>query len=144
MPERIRLGYVKEYFRGMDFRSWVADQDMESEDPVVQRDVQKWLHGVSHPLMPGSVQYNIHHRLNGDTNYPECPWVCEYTSHMYDRVYAIAIGYGKTEEEAVINVKNMIKTYVDKYYVPLAETRPTTHFDEAKFMAEVDAAHEEE
>ena len=144
MEERIRLGYVKEFFRGMDLRSWVANQDMTSDDPVVQRDVQRWLHGIAHSLTPNSVQYNIHRRLSGDKAYPDCPWVCEYTSHMYDQVYAIAIGYGKTEEEAVVNVKKMMKDNIEKYYVPLEEKRPEHHFDEAKFIAEIEAEHNEE
>ena len=144
MEERIRLGYVKEYFRGMELRSWVANQDMESEDPTVQRDVQRWLYGISHPMDTHTVQYNIHLRLSGDETHPECPWVAEYIVRMYDEVYAIAFDYGKTEEEAVINLKNMMKENVTKYLVPIDNQKPTVHFDEAKFMAEVDAAHKEE
>lgn len=144
MPERIRLGYVKEYFRGMELRSWVADQDMESKDPVVQRDVQKWLHGISHPFTSHTVQYNIHPRLSSDAVKPDCPWVAEYIVRMYDQVYAIAISYGKTEEEAIINLKNMIKYYVEKYYIPVDETRPAYQFDEAKFLEELEAKHKEE
>ena len=142
MKERIRLGYVKEFFRGMDLRSWVANLDMESEDPVVQRDVQRWLHGVSHPMTTHSI--TVHGRLSGETIYPDCPWVAEYTAHMHDQVYAVAFGYGKTEEEAVINVKNMIQENVSKYYIPIDDQEPTFHFDEAKFIAELEAKHREE
>lgn len=120
--ERKRIGYIHEFHMNMDSKDWVADQDMNSTDPDVTKVVQGWLYGIVHSWSNTSENYQINHN-HAVGHSEEEEWVAYYTSIFYDCMESVVLAYGRTPEEALINVKALTESVV-KYFIDDEESEP--------------------
>ena len=119
MSERIRIGYIHEFHPNFENNSWIADEDLTSDNPVVQKDVQEWLQGLAHPWSETAISFLVTPTIAVNEEIPEeKTWTAKYISTYYDCLQSIAIAYGITPNAAIENVVAMVKEVVEKHYKP--------------------------
>lgn len=130
MNKRIRIGYTHEFHPNFENNSWIADQDLTSVDPVVQKEVQHWLYGLANPWSETAVSYIVSPKIAVDEEIPKNEtWKAEYISTFYDCLQSIAIAYGSTPNEAIDNVTAMVKNVLEKHYSPDEGENPSPIFN---------------
>lgn len=131
MNERVRIGYIHEFHPNFENNSWIADEDLTSDNPVVQKDVQEWLYGLANPWSETAVSFTTSPTIMVDKEVPkEKTWTANYISTFYDCLQSVAIAYGTTPNEAINNVAAMVKDVLEKYYVPDEDESPSPILNE--------------
>lgn len=126
MSERVRIGYTHEFHPNFENNSWIANEDLISTDPIVQKDVQHWLYGLANPWSETAISFITSPTIMVDKEVPnEKTWKAEYISTFYDCLQSIAIAYGATPNEAIDNVTTMVGDVLEKYYIPDEDGAPS-------------------
>ena len=130
MSERTRIGYVHEFHPNFEDKSWIADQDLTSTDPVVQKEVQHWLYGLANPWSETAVSYVVSPKIavNEEVARNET-WKAEYISTFYDCLQSVAIAYGSTPNEAIDNVTKLVEYVINNYYIHDEDASPSPILD---------------
>lgn len=130
MSKRIKIGYTHEFHPNFENNSWIADQDLASTDPIVQKEVQHWLYGLANPWSETAVSYVVSPKIVVNEEVPENEtWKAEYISTFYDCLQSIAIAYGSTPNEAIDNVTALVKNVLESYYIPNEDDGPSPILD---------------
>lgn len=130
MSERIRIGYTHEFHPNFENNSWIADEDLISTDPIVQKEVQHWLYGLANPWSETSISYIVSPRISVNEKIPENEmWQAKYISVFYDCLESVAIAYGSNPSEAIDNVTNLVENVVRKYYKHDDDASPSPILD---------------
>lgn len=126
MSERIKIGYIHEFHPNFENNSWIANQDLASADPVVQKEIQHWLYGLANPWSETAISFVSSPTIMVGKEIPnEKTWTAKYISTFYDCLQSIAIAYGATPNEAIDNVTSLVKNVLEKYYIPDEDESPS-------------------
>lgn len=116
MNKNKRIGCIRQYASGNEYIDWVFESDLISEDQEKKDLIQSWLFGLDEPWSDFACSYNIcMNQRRTDENLKDL-WKAEYLSIFYDGMESYAYGYGKTPEEALMNVKKLVEESIEKYY----------------------------
>ena len=130
MSKRIKIGYTHEFHPNFKNNSWIADEDLTSVDPVVQKEVQHWLYGLANPCSETAVSYVVSPKIAINEKIAKNEtWEAKYISTFYDCLQSIAIAYGSTPNEAIDNVTVLVNDAINKYYIHDEDASPSPILD---------------